>query len=52
MNHEIETTCHCFGVFGEAVRVASNLSISTACPKAAKQWHLQNSSQATPPDGE
>lgn len=32
---------HCFGVLGEAVRVSSQPSIATACPKADKQWHVQ-----------
>ena len=43
--------CHCFGVLGEAVRAASQLSIRTACPKADKQWHAQRGAtpQAEPP---
>ena len=40
--------CHCFGVLGEAVRVASQFSTGTACPKAAKQWHAVSSARIKP----
>ena len=30
------------------MRVASQLSIGTACPKAAKQWHAVSSSRIKP----
>ena len=35
------TTCHCFGVPEEDVRVDTQPAFGTACLKAAKQWHVQ-----------
>lgn len=40
MPYGTPTTWHCFGVIGEAVRIASELAHLTACPKADKQWHI------------